>query len=465
MKKSLYIALAASLLFTTGCQNWLDVNTNPNYVSDADVSLLMPSAELAVAHEMGYNISLYGHFWAQYVNQNKNTNQYYTHMTYDVTNSSFTRPWQYFYSFALPTLKEVIDKSQEPGYENYLLQASVMTAYSYYVLTSLFDDVAYSEGFLTENTAPHFDKGQDFQATLVDMLEDIRDMDEDAIAAAELVNNSSRGDMIFGGDYEAWMQFANTLYLKVLMREFDKNKAKIESLLAEDNFLEIDAAFDNFEDKADKSNPFYENDRRQLNTPHNIRACTDILNVLDADDPRLEYYYEDGCEGAEYGTTTDPNESTRLQLGATDPVYFSTVDEAEFLKAEAYARLGKAAEAELAYDAAIVAAFDRTVGGGAENFIGEGGAYEFQAGTTEEMIEQIINQKWASNVRAMAIESWFDLNRTGYPTRGETITDYCGVLDDGHYPYRFIYAKNSADYNPNSPAPVAVDVKMWWHKK
>lgn len=464
MKKVLSIALTAALFLTTGCQNWLDINTNPNYVSDSDVSLLMPSAELAIAHEMGFNISLYGHFWSQYVNQNKNTNQYYTNMTYDVTNSSFTRPWQYFYSFALPTLKEVMEKSQATTlHENYTLQAQTLVAYSYYVLTSLFDEVAYSEGFLTENTAPHFDSGKQIQDSIVAMLERVRAMDTDAIDAAENINSTVKADMIFGGDNELWMQFANTLYLKVLMRDFDKNKSKIEALLAEDNFLSADAAFDNFEDKADKSNPFYENDRRMLNTDLNIRACTDILGVLAADDPRLEYYYENGCVGAGYGTTTDPTESTRLALGPTDPVYFSTVDESEFLQAEAYARLNKPAQAKECYDNALIAAFERTVGGGAESFIN--GAYKFdETLPTEAMIEQIINQKWASNVRAMAIESWFDINRTGYPKRGETITAYSGVLDDGHYPYRFIYSKNSADYNPNSPAPVAVDVKMWWHK-
>lgn len=464
MKRFIAIILTVVALSATSCKNWLDINTNPNYLSSADASQLLPTVIAFSAEKLGYDINLYGLFWAQYVVQCKSTNQYYTNMTYDVTNSSFTRPWQYFYSFALPTLKEVIAKSQDESHKNYLLQARTMTAYTYYVLTSLFEDVAYTEGFLTETTTPHFDKGREFQKSLVSMLEKIRSMDTDSIESSELVNNSAKGDMIFGGDNEAWMQFANTIYLKVLMREFDNNRETIKELLAEDNFLEIDAAFDNFEDKADKSNPFYENDRRQLNTTQNIRACTDILNVLDAEDPRLEYYYEGGCEGTEYGVTPDPSESSRLQLGATDPVYFSTVDEVEFLKAEAYARLNEAGNAKKAYENALKAAFVRTVGGGAEDFIGEGGAYEFVEGTPEQMIEQIINQKWASNVRAMAIESWFDMNRTGYPERGKTITDYSGVLEPGHYPYRFIYAKNSADYNPNSPKPVAVDVKMWWHK-
>lgn len=150
-----------------------------------------------------------------------------------------------------------------------------------------------------------------------------------------------------------------------------------------------------------------------------------------------------------------------MAIGATDPVNFGTVDEAEFLKAEAYARLGNAAKAKEAYEAAITAAFARAKCKGANSFIT--GAYAFKSGSTEEMVEQIINQKWASNVRSMPIESWFDLNRTGYPVRGKTITDFHGVLSSG-YPQRFLYSKTSADYNVNSPEPVDLNVKMWWQK-
>ena len=78
------------------------------------------------------------------------------------------------------------------------------------------------------------------------------------------------------------------------------------------------------------------------------------------------------------------------------------------------------------------------------------------------MVEQIINHKWASNVRCMPIESWFDMNRTGYPTRGTTITASEGVL--GGFPCRFLYPYNSTDYNPNAPQGEPLTAKMWWHK-
>lgn len=481
MKKFVIILALGAALLMTGCNKWLDINKNPNYVDDAEMSMLLPTVQLMTADKVGYELSLYGSFWAQYVVQNSTANQYYTVMTNDVTNSSFTSPWSYFYASVLPRCKEIITKAEEAGNaKNYVLEAKAMLTYSLYLLTSLYDQVAYTEGYLTESQTPHFDTGEHMQEVIIGLCEEIRNMNAADVAADEenITGYPTAGsDMIFGGDTDAWFQFVNTLYLKVLLRDFNANKAKITSLLAENNFLEKNAAFANFADQTDKSNPFYESDRRQLNTQLNIRCCSDILKVLDVEDarlysasgtygfydshPKVEGSTKDVVAGGPYGVSADPDESSRLALYADEPVYFSTVDEAEFLKAEAYARLGNAEKAQEAYEAALIAAFARIKVKGAEDFIS--GAYAFQAGSSEEMLKQIITQKWASNVHGLPWESWFDINRTGYPVRGEVLTDAHGVLDSG-YPMRFIYSKTSADYNPNSPTPVDVNVKMWWHK-
>ena len=93
MKRFFIIAIASLALVATGCQKWLDINTNPNYVSDADMKLLLPSAHLNLTTKVGYDLTLYGSFWSQYVVQCSTTNQYYTIITNDVTNSTFTAPW------------------------------------------------------------------------------------------------------------------------------------------------------------------------------------------------------------------------------------------------------------------------------------------------------------------------------------------------------------------------------------
>lgn len=465
--KKIFAILAMATVLTTSCDDWLDINTNPNYVADAEVSMLLPTVQLYTAEKVGYDINLYGTFWSQYVVQCNTTNQYYTVMTNDVTNSTFISVWSYFYASTLPRLKEIISKAEEKGGStNYVLEAKSMLIYNLYLLTSLYDKVAYTEGYLSETQTPKFDSGEDMQQVLINLCKEVREMDPAKVAADELLNISASSDMVFGGDTDAWFQFVNTIYLKILLRDFNANKATIQTLLGEDNFLQDDAAFDNFLDQADKSNPFYESDRRQLNTTYNIRCCSDVLNVLSANDPRLTFFYDNNpggvVAGSPYGTTGDPATTSRLALYATEPVYFSTVDEAEFLKAEAYARLNDAAKAQTAYETAIAAAFQRVgLAAAAPTFIN--GDYAFVAGSVESMVEQIINQKWASNVHGLPIESWFDLNRTGYPKRGTTITDDHGILTTG-YPVRFLYSKTSSDYNPNSPAPEAVNVKMWWHK-
>ncbi|MGM9789429.1 MAG: SusD/RagB family nutrient-binding outer membrane lipoprotein [Candidatus Cryptobacteroides sp.] len=466
MKKYISTALLALTLVATGCRDWLDINDNPNYVSEAEMSDLLPTTQLLTASKVGYDLALIGNFWSQYVVQGNETNQYNTIMDYNLTvsESLFSSIWSYSYSRILPSLKSILAKSAgTENSSNFELEAKTMAAYNIYLLTSLFDKVAVSEGSFSDEPAlePNFDSGEEVQAALVKILEEVRSIDIDAAAEDESLTPSAGCDMVFGGDIEAWLQFANTLYLKVLIRDFAANKSKIQALLSEDNFLASDAKFDQFVNQTDKSNPLYESDRRQLNTTENIRCCSDILNILDESDPRLKYFYEGGAAGTAYGTKGKQKETSRLAIEATDPVYFSTAAEALFLKAEAYARLGDAAKAKTNYDAAIEESFARCGEDGADAFLE--GTYSFQSGSTEEMVHQIINQKWASNVRCMPIESWFDINRTGYPERGTDITLYTGVLETPAC--RYLYPESSALYNRNSPEVEPLTAPMWWHKK
>ena len=466
MKKYISTALLALTLVATGCRDWLDINDNPNYVSEAEMSDLLPTVQLFTATKVGYDLGLVGNFWSQYVVQCNETNQYNNIMDYNlaVSESLFSSIWSYEYSRILPSLKSILAKSAAAGNSsNFELEAKTLAAYNIYLLTSLYDKVALSEGSFSDEPAlePNFDNGEDVQGSIIKLLEEVRALNADQVAADEAGNSTAGCDMVLGGDVETWLQFANTLYLKVLIRDFNANKSKIQALLSEDNLLAADVKFDQFVNQADKSNPLYESDRRQLNTTENIRCCTDILNILDASDPRLAYFYEGGAAGTAYGTKGKQKETSRLAIEATDPVYFGTAAEALFLKAEAYARLGNAAKAKESYDAAIEASFARCGVGGADEFIE--GAYSFKSGSAEEMVHQIINQKWASNVRCMPIESWFDINRTGYPKRGTDITLYTGVLETPAC--RYLYPESSALYNRNSPEVEPLTAPMWWHKK
>ena len=93
MKQILAIlTLIASLTFTS-CEDYLDVNKNPNYPDESQVTVttLLPSAFTGSAAAMGYLYQLYGSMWSQHYTQNPSSSQYITLVNYAMTSSSDLR--------------------------------------------------------------------------------------------------------------------------------------------------------------------------------------------------------------------------------------------------------------------------------------------------------------------------------------------------------------------------------------
>ena len=140
MKKNIFTLLVFVSLTLSGCRDWLDINENPNYVSKADKTTLLPTVALMTADKVGYELTLTGYFWAQYTVQNRNPSQYTTVMNYDLNTQSayFTSPWSYLYVRVLPSVRTILEQCEgESGVSNFVLEAKTMLAYNLYLLTSL----------------------------------------------------------------------------------------------------------------------------------------------------------------------------------------------------------------------------------------------------------------------------------------------------------------------------------------
>ena len=72
--KYLYIGVLSAILSCTftSCEDYLDVNKNPNYPDESQVTVttLLPSAFTGSAAAMGYLYQLYGSMWSQHYTQN-----------------------------------------------------------------------------------------------------------------------------------------------------------------------------------------------------------------------------------------------------------------------------------------------------------------------------------------------------------------------------------------------------------
>lgn len=479
------------LIGSISCTKQLDINTNPNYMGDASVELLLPSAIAWSASRLGSDLELIGGMWSQHYTQNNNNNQYKTIDSYGLTKADYNAVWSSMWAGALKDCQTGIQKAQAANQWNYYMIFSLIRAFDCHVMNDFYGGLPLTEALKAESniTQPKWDDSKAVNNALIAEIDAVLAKSTEAKA---ITNDIQTKDYIFGGDITKWIQFANTLKLKILMRDFTANQTKIQALLASPagTFLTSDGSIAVFQDKINNSNPLYENDRRALNTPNNITGSKTLINFLKANnDPRISAFYElnnakvptyNGLTQGDFAITGYKIDSvSRAKLAATDPVYMISAAEAQFLQAEAWARIGDGAKAKTSYDAAVTLAFSRW-GMNAAPFIAAGGKYEFNTTvltTGELMIEKIITQKWIAACRCQAWDSFFDQNRTGYPVLstvpasdptykiGQYTTSVNTTLVAGEIPRRLPYPKNSSDFNKNTPAVVPINTKMWWHKQ
>lgn len=512
------LGLVLSAFLFSACTDYLDVNKDPSYPTTSATPLLFTSGTTWSASILGCDVQLVTALWSQQYAQNTNSQQYTTVDQYNMANNNtyFSRYWQSVYAGALPDLKQAISQAEKDGDWHYWLASKVMTAYNYNMLVSLFEKIPFTQALQgDENLTPKFDESKTVDAGIITLLDQA--IAKKADATAMLTKMGSK-DMVYAGNITKWVQFAKTLKLKILMRDFTANQVAIQALLTEGDLLASDAKLTQFTDAENKSNPLYENDRRKLNTTLNIRVSATMVEYLKANnDPRIASFaeptssilqisaktgkdtivavptalapYYRGCDQGSYGSTTlsgsafPPTVHSRAVLAAADPVYFMSATESYFLQAEAWARIGDSGKAKTAYETAVKAAFSRW-GYDATTFLAVGGAYAFDATSTDTMLKCILMQKWVSSTRTDAWNAFFDICRTGIPAMGtQYVTDLSSiskinanyvvgtlapsigsVLVAGQFPHRFLYPKLSSDNNPNTPLVVPLGQKMWWHK-
>ncbi len=486
MKKITKILFVLLLTSTFGCQEFLDVNTNPDKVSDVDISLMLPGAQTSMMATFGGAFHNLGGFWAQYYTQSPDAGQYENIDEYRVETDFFDREWTEIYAGGLVNMRNVKNKAIEEGVTNYALVATLMEAYSFQTLADLYNKVPFTDALQgVANTAPSFDDGADIYPTLIAEI-------DAAIAAYEddpSNDDMSSSDFIYGGSMSDWIGFANTLKLRMYMRQSYTSSpkgAEILALLAEDNFITSDAAITQFADEQGKRNPFYEIQMDRLGGVNN-RASNTMIKWLEAmGDARIDGIYNPGAGGhlakeqGDFANRDIPNGDLSIpNIGPNTPVVFFSMAELHFLKAEAMVRYAAGAGAQAEYEAGIEASYAMHGLGGAAAMYGSGGVYEYAAsGDIETDIAQIMMQKWVALANFQNLESFFEINRTQQPPLssnakgtpgeiGERTLSYASILTGTNTPRRLLVPDVETVRNSNAPANEAtgLSAKVWWDKK
>ena len=489
MKKIfIYSAFTIMALFTS-CSDYLDVNTDPNNPTEVDPSLVLPSAEAQIAGVLNGYYGVLGGIWSQHWTQSHVASQYRNEDAYGLTKSDYNVAWRELYSDVLIDLSVIRKSAEETENWNAYLQATSLMAYTYQVLADFYGQIPFSEALLGNEgiNEPVFDSGQDVYDGLIVMLDEALSKDFAGEGNTWIQTDFVFGDMGLDGQIDSWIRFANTLKLKIYLRQTEARSTVaqegITKILNGESLLTTDAALDIFEDVADRSYPLYETNIRQLNVSTNLRGShTFITYLLDNEDPRIDAFFIAGS-GGHFGlrqgdfdalsTDIAPDAPDVAIFEPTTAFYLFTTEEVNFMLAEAHLRYGNSGDVIGFYNAGVMQSCARH-GVNGDGLVSDGGSYAYPDGSFDDNLQAIMMQKWVSMVER-GYESFFDQNRTGIPgissVGGEDpnyvpgeFTYSIGGVTNGLFPKRLIFPDLTRRNNSNTPVEQPITEPVWWAK-
>jgi hypothetical protein len=442
-----YINLLLVVLLLASCDDYLDVNTDPNNPTEVTPDLVLPTAqkytgEIISASDEGARryqglANLFMYNWSQ----SDGFNWYPEEFKYLVTTSFYTRIFEQSYYDALKQY-QVLVEYEDANYDYYKAIGMIMKAFHFQLLVDTYGDIPYSEALLRGgNATPVYDDAATIYADLIDQL----------TAAIDLINNADMAtimkvgadDAMFAGDMTAWKQFANSVKLRILTRVSGMASPPVNisdafaTIAAEGSgYITADVGVNpGYVAEEGKQNPFWnlygEDPAGTVEMSNNATCATDyVLGYLEnTNDPRIDFIYEepdDGHLGVVQGLLNydDPivdqyvpekvsNLGPGILKGADQDVVIYTLAECYFNLAEVIERGFVSGNAEVNYNNGIQASFDYLGAGSAAAYYGQ--ATPNVGYGSSDPIEAIITQKWIATNSITAEQSWFDYNRTGYP--------------------------------------------------
>ncbi len=478
MKKITLIIAAISAIGLSGCKKYLDQTANPNAPSETTVPLALTGAEKimadipnGIAPNEGGSYTNYG-YWMGSVAVSSGFIVQPNLSQYVLTTNDF-QPWTDLY-LNLSNIVNMTAQANAQGLPNYAAIGMIMNAYDFQQVVDNYNDAPYSQAFNSKNLFPAYDKGPAIYAALI----------AECDAAIALINKSTTSttpagdDIIFGGNMTNWKKFANTLKLRLILRQSNLSNF---STIAGDMASTVNEGFLDGSTQALAQPGYTLNDAHggqaspfwhaygltQNGVPENIlvKANTYGIQMIHGfNDPRLSAIYST-VTNPNGGTTTirglflgdptlsqDTNSAGTLSglgpgllVSAAQPAIVFSGAESLFLQAEAANDGIIPGSAQTLYESAITAAFEQVglTDAQAATYSAQPIANVGWAASPNKQ-QAIITQKYISLIGTGFLEQYNEWRRTDYPA-GVPVTLDPGAA--GPIPRRVLYPQTEYDTN------------------
>jgi hypothetical protein len=479
--KNKIFAACLSALAVAGCtKDFEEINTSPVLITK---EVIKPS--------MIFTFVLKNTIFASH--NTGSLNEYSNYYANQGSGTIFqTRDWSGSFNYAgdLINIAEVIRLTgNDPALKNQQAVARIWKVWQFHQLTDIFGDVPYSQALLDVTEVINQPVYDSQESIYTDMLKELKEAAAQLTAEPSLASFGA-ADILFNGNAERWVRFANSLRLRLAIRVRYANEALAAqhiSDLAGKPMIETNAQAAKLRtiDGAEVTNrnPLYNSFVNSSGYPLWV-GLTVTQNLLERDDPRLEKYADpanDGVSGYKGRPMCLFNEeklpyseasTAYLDYFFRTAVYDITVmnaAEVYFLRAEA-ALAGLSAEnAQAMYEKGIELSMQQysVDAGDITDYLD--GEYGTLVGTEEEKLREIIIQKYLANFW-LGAESWAEYRRTGYP---EIWTGSDLGSTNGRIPRRGTYPQSEYTLNEtNVRAAVSkleggdlMTSKIWWDAK
>jgi hypothetical protein len=492
INRGLWIAAVVVIIAGTGCKkSFLDVNDDPNRATDKNITpeLLFPQAANAVGSRLASGNLQFLQNWMGYMSASGDFAIQQDETSYRIDFSFGDVLWQNHYSVLFDLY---LTKQKALAKNDSVLAgaAMILSARLFQDLVDIYGDIPYSQAFQTSiYRQPTYDKGQDVYAALQQSLDSaIIYMKATARTTFKTI------DSVNAGNKTLWTKFANTLKLRLLIRQSEVSgfnpAAEIAKIQSNGGVLQAGQNIDvnpGYVNETNKQSPFYANYGL---TPTGADASTSakandyFVTLLDNNgDPRLDRFYKAPAAGGPitgtvYGLASgNPDGSHGSNMGpglarsASQDQWILPAFESLFLEAEAIARGWMPGDAQAKYEAAVTESFvwlrvDDAVAAAKDYIDNVDIANWANAGSTaSEQAKFITYQKYMALCGIDPVESWSDLRRLNMiPDKG-----YISVnpgRKSNSLPVRLLYPQSeytTNGANVRAHAPVnQFDSKIFW---
>ncbi|MFN5556533.1 MAG: SusD/RagB family nutrient-binding outer membrane lipoprotein [Chryseotalea sp.] len=475
MKTKYFLIGLLIVTLSLSCSEQLDINTNPLSATSADPNTVLP---YVIVQYSNRKITEVG---TRMVDVWQNTAHASNSPKADggIARGPLSgNMWAMYYTLALSNLKQLeLEAQQKNGFDNVRAISIVLQGQIFYELTSLWENVPFSESLnAIEFPNPKFDSQEDVLFGIVDMMDNAISIIDKAPTSG--LFNVSTGDLIYGGNLTKWKAYANSIKIRVLMiiRNVDPSV----------NTLLVDALSKPYISKnSDCPMIRYAGTTGALNGYKNLVVAfgngsnigtdewgpSSTLVSLLQNDPRRDLWLVDGSSG---GFQTQqigfyPDETTtrmgdNLIRGNLPDVLFQPA-EITFYRAE-LAALGVINEDENAlYLEGIKQAIEfwgKDIPGKILSLTDQQ-IIDFLNQTTkltglpvQDQLELIYKQTYLTHFW-WPIESWNTVRRTGVPTLEPVPGSVMSTMLR-----RLPWANAELAANPNTPKEPALDLPMWF---